>query len=145
MHGLQPGADGVVVDQLPRADPAGKQHHVRRGDLVEPRVAAQPEHAVFGTHLAAAVTDEHDLDRRDALQHLVGAHRVERGHPGKQRDGDECHGTAGSASGIAVRRTPDGRSRSGSQPGGASGARSKGPPDGSSTRPPQRTKSSSGR
>src|SRR5690349_12949127 len=58
--------------------------------------------------------------------------------------------TAGSSSalsgaGTAERRDPTGRSQSGNQPGGASAARSNGPPAGSSTRPPHRTKSSLGR
>lgn len=148
VHRLQPGPDGLVVNELPGADAAGEHHHLRCAHLVEGGVAGQAQHPVLGAHLAPALPDEHDLDRRNPLQHFVRAHRIQCGDPREQRDGDQRHvapASAGSGSAACPRRDPTGRSQSGSQPGGASGARSNGPPAGSSTRPPHRTRSSSGR
>ena len=99
------------------------------------------------TRLTAAMPEEHHVDRRDPLQHFVGTDSIKCGEAVKQRDGDEHQAPAVTVSGsqTAGRRKPAGHSAAGNQSGGSSGARSNGPPAGSSTRAPQRTKSSSGR
>ena len=155
VYRLQPGADGVVVNQLAGSDPAREHHHIGCAEFVECGVASHAQHPVFGTRLAAAMPDEHHFDRRNALQHFVGSDRVERSKPWEKWNCDQRHACLApaaisvsapvSGAGASGRRCPAGRNQSGSQPGGVSGAQSKGPPDGSSTRPPQRTRSSFGR
>ena len=64
--------------------PPGNDEDVGVGDLLERGVDGDAEHAVLGADLAALVADEHDVDVGDALQHLVGPDRVERGEPGNR-------------------------------------------------------------
>ena len=78
----------LVPLEWPRSDPAGEDDHVRRRDLLEGGVDAQTEHAVLAAHLAPDVADEDDVEGRNALQDLVGAHGVERGEPREEGDGD---------------------------------------------------------
>ncbi len=74
--------------QEPRAHAAWEDHHVGRGQFLEGGVDGEPDHAVVAAHLAAVVADEDDVERRDPLQDLVGAHGIERGVLGEERDGD---------------------------------------------------------
>jgi hypothetical protein len=69
----------------------GEYHDIGFADLVEGGVAANAEHAVICAHFAASVPDEHHVDRRNALQHLVGPDTVECGEPWEQRDGDQYY------------------------------------------------------
>ena len=69
-------------------DAAGEDDDVGLGHLLEGGVGDEAEHAVLAAHLAAGVTDEGDVEGRDALEHLVGPDGVERREPLEQRDGD---------------------------------------------------------
>ena len=79
----------------------------------------------------------------------VGHQRVQVVGVGVHHDGvtefEIAHVRTNSCSGSTVGSGMAGRNRAGSHFGGASGACSNTPPDGSSTRPPSRTTSSSGR
>ena len=53
-----------------------------------------PEHAVLTAQLAGPSGHEGDLDRRDALQHLVRAHGVESGESREEGNGHVQFGHA---------------------------------------------------
>ena len=68
-----------VVDQYARADPAGEHHHVRLSEFGERLVDRHAQHPVVAAHFAALMPDEHHVDRRNSLQHFVGADGIQRG------------------------------------------------------------------
>ena len=78
----------VVVLEGAGAHPSGEHDDVGLGHVLEGGVDGDPEHAVLASDLAPTVTDEGDVDRGDALQHLVGSHAVEGGEPREEGDGD---------------------------------------------------------
>ena len=78
----------VIVFERSRPDPSGEHDDVRLGELLEGGIDGDPEHAVVTSDLTPLVTDESDLDRGDALEHLVGPDAVEGGEAGEERDGD---------------------------------------------------------
>ena len=146
---LQPVAGWRRRRSAAGADAAGEhQRHPARRPRRRWRRSVSPSMPLSRAHLAAPMPDEHHVDRRDPLQHLVGPDRVQCGDTaGTAVSRPACAGTdslLGSGSGAAGDAATAGRSQCGSQPGGASGARSNTPPAGSSTRPSQRTRSSFG-
>ncbi len=87
--------------ERPRPDATGEDDDVGCRHLPEDGVRAQPEHAVLGTNLGAVVADEDDVEGRDALEDLVGAHRIERGHAREEGNGDlEATGGLRSHAGV---------------------------------------------
>ncbi|HUD16373.1 MAG TPA: hypothetical protein VMQ59_03880 [Acidimicrobiales bacterium] len=77
----------VVVLEGAGAHAAGEDHHVRVAEVVEGGIDGEAERAVVAADLAPPVADEGDVDRGDALEHLVGADAVEGGEPREQGDG----------------------------------------------------------
>ena len=63
------------------------------GKVLEAGVDGEAEHAVLAADLARTMADEGDVDLRDPLQHLVGAHPVEGGEAREERD-DDLHSFA---------------------------------------------------
>jgi hypothetical protein len=72
-----------------------------------------------------AVTDEHHVDRRDALQHLVRTDRVERGEFGEESDRSDERSLAGELVGACVGHVVSFRDAAGDALAGALGVRRK--------------------
>jgi hypothetical protein len=68
-----PVQDPRVGLQRPGAHPAWEDDYVGGRQVLEGTVDDQAEHPVVGADLAPCVTDEGDVEGRDALQHFVGA------------------------------------------------------------------------
>ena len=78
----------LVVFERSRPHAAGEDDDVGCRHLLEGGVDGQSEHPVVAAHLADGMTDEGNLEGRDALQDLVGPDGIERGELGEEWDGD---------------------------------------------------------
>ena len=81
----------LVVHEGASADAAGKHDDVGLGHLLEGCVDGDAEETVLAANFAALMTDEGDVDRRNALQHFVRADGVERREAREEGDRD-LHG-----------------------------------------------------
>ena len=102
-----PGEDPLVVLEDACAESTREHQDVRVGHLFEGGVADDPQHPVFAADLTPVVTDEHDVEARDALEDLVGPDGIEGGERVEERDGDgrPCgHGVLPVVGAVANRR-----------------------------------------
>jgi hypothetical protein len=77
----------LVVLKGPGAHPSGKNEEVGFAQFGERLVGRHAEHAVLAAVLAPPGADEDDLNGRDALEHLVGTHRIKCGELLEEGDG----------------------------------------------------------
>ena len=105
MRVAYPLHDPFVVLEGSGADASGKDEDVGLAQLGECGIGHHAEHAVLAAVLAPLPPDEDDVDERDALEHLVGAHGIERRELREEGDGDgKGGGHADVLSWVTVRK-----------------------------------------
>ena len=77
----------LVVLEGSGAHPSGKDEEVGFAQFGEGGVGRHAQHAVLAAVLAPPRPDEDDVDERDALEHLVGPHCIQRGELLEEGDG----------------------------------------------------------
>jgi hypothetical protein len=82
-----PFHDHLVVLERAGAHPSGKDEEVGLAQFGEGRVGRHAQHAVLAAVLAPPRADEDDVDEGDALEHLVGPHRIQCGEFVEEGDG----------------------------------------------------------
>ena len=88
VRGTQPFEHSRVVHQRTGADAAREDDDIGPRQFLERGVEGNAEHAVLAAYLAAPVPDERNVERGDALQHLVRPDGVESRELREKRDCD---------------------------------------------------------